>query len=228
VRSIDFNGKSRLYRKSDPVGDYFSRQINEKKRGYTLLDQKNWNEPTQILFAYNDSGAGNLARSILENSGFKVVLAEDGEQVLEIWKKRQFDLILLDTKLPVPERLETNRQNLVNEDLNLDLKSRRLQRGGRDVPLSPIEFSLLKYFMQHTGEVISKEKLLRQVWGQIELCGDHNQVETAIRRLRRKIEENPKEPHYLQTIWGAGYCFCPNPNRDRQVTNDPGLPPRSQ
>jgi two-component system, OmpR family, alkaline phosphatase synthesis response regulator PhoP len=61
--------------------------------------------------------------------------------------------------------------------------------------------------MQNPGEVLTKEDLLQNVWGYLESVGEMNLIETAIRRLRMKIEPNPSRPKYIQTVWGIGYRF---------------------
>jgi DNA-binding response OmpR family regulator len=93
------------------------------------------------------------------------------------------------------------------EELELDLKAHQIHRRGEVVQLSRISFKLLSFLMQHTGQVITKEELLNQVWGYTNFSGDLNLVETAIKRLRKEIEDNPKEPHFIQTVWGTGYRF---------------------
>jgi DNA-binding response OmpR family regulator len=93
------------------------------------------------------------------------------------------------------------------EGLTLDTGMRAISRGGEVLPLSPIEFRMLHFFMSHPGEIIRKEDLLRSVWGYQVSTGDLNLVESAVRRLRKLIEADPNEPACLQTIWGVGYRF---------------------
>jgi DNA-binding response OmpR family regulator len=61
--------------------------------------------------------------------------------------------------------------------------------------------------MKNMGTVLSKEELLRNVWGHVETVGDMNLIEAAIRRLRKKLELDPSSPEYIQTVWGTGYRF---------------------
>jgi len=96
---------------------------------------------------------------------------------------------------------------LVYEDLELDVKARRVRRQGRIIRVTPSEFRLLQYFIQHAGEVVTKQDLLRHVWGHSDVSGDLNLVDSAIKRLRKKIETHSKEPRYLHTVWGIGYRF---------------------
>jgi two-component system, OmpR family, alkaline phosphatase synthesis response regulator PhoP len=63
------------------------------------------------------------------------------------------------------------------------------------------------YLMQNPGETLTKKSLLQNVWGYLESGSEMNLIETAIHRLRNKIEPNPSRPKYIQTVWGAGYRF---------------------
>jgi DNA-binding response OmpR family regulator len=98
-------------------------------------------------------------------------------------------------------------RQMVFEDLVLDSRARQVISQGKRVYLSPLEFRLLQYLMQHAGMTISKIDLLYNVWGFCELAGEINFIEAAIKRLRRKIEPNPAHPKYIQTVWGTGYRF---------------------
>ena len=91
-------------------------------------------------------------------------------------------------------------------DLKLDLDSRRLFIGGREINLTAKEFDLLELMVLNPGKVYSRENLLNTVWG-YEYPGDVRTVDVHIRRLREKIESNPSEPKYVHTKWGVGYYF---------------------
>lgn len=92
-------------------------------------------------------------------------------------------------------------------ELILSQHCQQVFRSGQPVRLSPIEYRLLRYLMHHRGRVIPKEELLREVWGYSNIAGDLNLVETAVKRLRREIEDDPKRPRFLLTVWGTGYRF---------------------
>lgn len=82
----------------------------------------------------------------------------------------------------------------------------RVTRDGQEVNLSPKEYRLLELFMQHPKRVWSRDKLLEQIWGH-DYFGDSKTVDVHIRWLREKLEENPSEPAFLQTVRGFGYRF---------------------
>lgn len=104
-------------------------------------------------------------------------------------------------------RMRDTRKRLTFENLVLDLESRRVMYKDRFIQMSPIEFQLLKYLMQNAGIVLSKEELLKNVWGYNSSVGDMNLIEATIRRLRKKVEQDPAHPRFIQTVWGAGYRF---------------------
>jgi two-component system response regulator MtrA len=89
----------------------------------------------------------------------------------------------------------------------LDLESHRVNYRGKNIPVSPLEFQLLKYLMQNAGVVLSKEDLLRNVWGCMSSGADKNMIEATVRRLRKKVESDPSQPRFIQTVWGSGYRF---------------------
>jgi DNA-binding response OmpR family regulator len=91
--------------------------------------------------------------------------------------------------------------------LEVDLPKRRVRVDGRDVELTDQEFRLLHLLASHAGIVFSREALLGKIWR-----GDTfvtvRSVDTLVKRLRRRIEQDPGEPRYLLTVWGVGYKFA--------------------
>ena len=71
--------------------------------------------------------------------------------------------------------------------------------------LSSKELLLMKFFMEHSDQVFSKEQLYQNVWN--DFMVDDNTIMVYIRRLRSKIEDDPDKPKYIQTVWGIGYKF---------------------
>jgi two-component system response regulator MtrA len=96
---------------------------------------------------------------------------------------------------------------LIYQNLALDTESRSLKQDNEFVPLTSLEFRLLEYLMQNTGVVLSKEKLLKHVWGYLDVNGDTNLIEAAVRRLRVKLEADPSSPELIRTVRGVGYLF---------------------
>ncbi|HVA56985.1 MAG: response regulator transcription factor [Gemmatimonadaceae bacterium] len=99
-----------------------------------------------------------------------------------------------------PERVEV-------ADLTVDLNTRQVKRGGRDIELTAKEFALLEVFARHAGEVLDRAAITAHVWDE-----NHdpftNVLEVLVRRLRRKIDDD-FEPKLIHTLRGAGYRFGP-------------------
>ncbi len=93
------------------------------------------------------------------------------------------------------------------QDLAIDLLSRRVWRGERQVELSSREFALLEYFMRHPRQVLSRQQILSAVWDYAFDPGS-NVVDVYVRHLRNKIDRRG-EPSLIQTVRGAGYRFDP-------------------
>lgn len=91
--------------------------------------------------------------------------------------------------------------------LNLNLLTRRVFKDGKEVSVTATGYRLLVYLMQHQQKVVSKEELLREVWGYSGSMKEFNLVESAIKRLRKDIGDDPKKPDCLHTVWGSGYRF---------------------
>lgn len=89
-------------------------------------------------------------------------------------------------------------------DLLLNLSEHRVSVGDREVELSPKEFKILAMLIAAPGRVFSREELLEQVWG-LDFYGDTKTVDVHIRWLREKIEEDPSNPKFVQTVRGFGY-----------------------
>ncbi len=103
-------------------------------------------------------------------------------------------------------------RRLSSGSLEVDLAARTVRRDARSVALTHREFELLTYLMTHGGEAMTKEQLMRRVWGWD--FGDTSTVTVHIRRLREKIEDDPSDPRIVVTIRGSGYRF------DGDVTTD--------
>ncbi|MBE7471188.1 MAG: DNA-binding response regulator [Anaerolineae bacterium] len=109
--------------------------------------------------------------------------------------------------------------------LTINLALRQVWAQNRLVKLTKTEYRLLIYLLQHTDRTPSFFHILEQVWGS-EYHDSVEYVHVYISRLRQKIEENPKEPHYLLTMHGVGYRFQPfPPARPAQIKTSPTSDP---
>ena len=88
--------------------------------------------------------------------------------------------------------------------IHLDDKQKIVTVDGDQIALTPTEYDILRFLMQHPGEVFSPKELYRRVWGD-DPFGAENTVAVHIRHLREKLEINPSEPRWLKVVWGQGY-----------------------
>lgn len=209
-----------------------------------------------------------LKRS-LEQEGYTVRAAYDGEEALRVLETERVDLVLLDVMLPKIGGLEVcsrirrekatpiimltakgedvdrivglelgaddyvvkpfNTRELIARiravlrrvgpagtntgegvmslgELVIDGPKRRVHVRGQEADLTAKEFDLLHLMAAHPGRVYTRENLLEAVWGSA-YYSDLRTVDVHIRRLREKIEENPKKPQWVLTKWGVGYYF---------------------
>ncbi|MCP2370142.1 DNA-binding response OmpR family regulator [Agromyces terreus] len=94
----------------------------------------------------------------------------------------------------------------------LDPSARTATRDGAELALTSREFDLFEFLLKHRNQVFSREDLLRTVWGWT--YGDLSTVTVHVRRLREKIEPDPRTPTLLTTVWGVGYRFTTNGDAD--------------
>jgi DNA-binding response OmpR family regulator len=96
-----------------------------------------------------------------------------------------------------PERLEFG-------DVVLDRATREVHKAGVQLHLTAKEFDLLWFLASHPRRVFSRDQLMASVWGYTTAL-DTGTVTVHVRRLREKVEDDPSEPSYLETVWGIGY-----------------------
>ncbi len=96
-------------------------------------------------------------------------------------------------------------ESLVFDDLILDRKSRQVKRGQREIELTAKEFDLLEYLMTNPRQVLTRDRILEEVWG-YDFMGDSNIIEVYIRYLRLKLEAEG-ESRLIQTVRGVGYVL---------------------
>ncbi len=93
---------------------------------------------------------------------------------------------------------------LVNGDLLLDLDTKIFYVNHRPIQLTATEYKIIELLLSHPGKVFTVEEIYEKVWGE-EAYQSDNVVMVHIRRIRKKIEIDPKEPRYLKVVWGIGY-----------------------
>ncbi|HOU40970.1 MAG TPA: response regulator transcription factor [Promineifilum sp.] len=220
----------------------------------------------RILVVDDDREVVRLIRAYLEQAGFEVLMAYDGDTAVHVIRRDRPDLLLLDLMLPGKDGWEITR--LVRSDpalartpiimltarvddtdkiiglelgaddyvtkpynprevvarvrarlrqpdvappatlragrLEMDARRREVRVDGRPVELTPTEFNLLHVLMQQAGYVLTRSELARLALG-IDFEGVERTLDSHIRNLRQKIEPDPANPIYVQTVYGVGY-----------------------
>ncbi len=219
-----------------------------------------------ILVVDDDREVVRLMRAYLEQSGFEVLVAYDGETALHSLRRDKPDLLLLDIMLPdrdgwditrtvrgdpglanIPIIMLTARIDTIDKVVGLELGAddyvtkpydprevvarvrarlrgtgskpsqiiqvgglqmaidrRQVQVDGRPVELTPTEFDLLRVMMEREGHVFTRSELISRGLG-LDYEGTDRTLDSHIRNLRKKIEPDPKQPTYIQTVYGVGY-----------------------
>jgi len=230
---------------------------------------------SRILVVDDDQEIIRLVKAYLENAGYTVLSANDGETALHILRRERPDLLVLDLMLPDRHGLDLTRlirtdQTLAEipiimltarvEDsdkilgleigaddyitkpfnprevvarvrsllwrsfgpsrphpevfqagnLILDVGRRELLVAGEPVELTPTEFGLLQVLMESPGYAFTRTELLEKTLGYADE-GLSRTLDSHIKNLRQKIEPDPKNPSYIQTIYGIGYKLVGNP-----------------
>ena len=221
-----------------------------------------------ILVVDDEPKIVKTVRAYLENAGFRVVTAENGQLALTVFRYEKPALVVLDLGLPgidgldvartlrrdtnVPLIMLTARVDetdkliglelgaddyvtkpfsprelvarvravlrrtgaereqapapIVAGDVSIDLERRQVTIGGQGADLTPTEFDLLVVLARHPGRVFTRLDLLDRVQGYA-FEGYERTVDAHVKNLRQKIEEDPKQPRYVLTVYGVGYKF---------------------
>lgn len=91
-------------------------------------------------------------------------------------------------------------------DVEIDRAARRVTKGGREVALTPKAYALLLAFVRNEGRVLSRQDLLRDVWGHLGAVVTRT-VDSHVSELRQKLEDDPSDPRHIHTVWKVGYRF---------------------
>jgi DNA-binding response OmpR family regulator len=111
----------------------------------------------------------------------------------------------------VLRRIDTSpaqEEPIESDGLKIDPTARRVYVRDEEVQLTQREFDVLLFLARHPGQVFSRNQLMDAVW-QYSFYTDTSTVTVHIRRLRAKIEADPRQPRHIQTVWGVGYRFQP-------------------
>jgi len=91
-------------------------------------------------------------------------------------------------------------------DVEIDFQHYKIRRKGKETDATSLEIKILKYLIEHRGQVVSRDDLLNEVWGYNNYPTTRT-VDNHILKLRKKIEEDPIHPRYIHSVYGGGYRF---------------------
>ena len=159
---------------------------------------------------------------IREEKNIPIILisakSEDTDKILGLnigaddYITKPFNLLELVARVKSSLRRYVNLGTYKNEDkeviksgeLSMNLLTKEVLVEGENVKLTPIEFNILRLLLSNKGIVFSIDEIYEKVWKEQSFNAE-NTVAVHIRRIREKIEINPKEPKYLKVVWGVGY-----------------------
>lgn len=116
------------------------------------------------------------------------------------------ELILRIKSLVKRVEVEPEYRNIADDVFDLNEEKREFRKNGELIELTPTEFSLMELFMKNPEKAFTRDQLLDEIWGD-NFFGESKIVDVNIRRIRSKIEEDPANPKYLNTVWGIGYRY---------------------
>ena len=157
--------------------------------------------------------AGNLPVLMLTSKNDSISKVQGLRSGADDYLTKPFDMDELIARMNALIRRYTrfNRQGVEKrrldfEGLSIDLESRLVVTEKGTIELPPKEFDLLAFCAENQGRILTKQRIYEEVWGEPYVYDDSN-IMAIISRLRKKIEENPGSPKYIQTVKGIGYRF---------------------
>src|SRR5215212_3872333 len=181
-------------------------------------------DKARVLVVEDDPDIGDVVRRSLRREGYDVRLAADGSKALDEAAVFEPDAVVLDLGLPKVDGIEVSKRlradgdvpllrrrpprgsaSLVVGDLKLNPATHEAARGDRVLELTAREFELLEFMMRNERLVVSRDKLLEEVWGYAPFS-ETNTVDVFVSKLRRK-RESEGAPRVLHAVRGPGYVM---------------------
>jgi len=209
------------------VRDYLSRE------GFTVLTAVNGNDgmelieqekPDLVLLDWMLPGMSGLemCKHLRETSTIPIIMltakSEEIDRVLGLefgaddYIVKPFSLRELAARIKTVLRRssgvvqENNSSILIRGELSIDVSSHKVSKRGLELSLTPTEFNILHLLAMRPGTVYSRLQLLRQAMGEEYLYYERS-IDTHVSNLRKKVEDNPSDPKYVETVFGVGYRF---------------------
>ncbi len=121
--------------------------------------------------------------------------------------EKPYDIDILLAKVQGIFKRRYSTDEIICGDIKLDKIGHRVYKNGEEKSLNAKEYALLLYLMENKDKVISKDELCNKIWG-FDSDSEPQTLTVHIKWLREKLEDDPKKPVHIQTVWGVGYRFC--------------------
>lgn len=202
-----------------------------KKEGYKVLSAMTVNEAKE-LFSNNEvdlivsdinlpDGSGlKFCEEIRQVSNVLIVFLTVLEREIDIvtgyeigaddYITKPFSLMVFISKInALIKRLDNNKTGnlIICHDIVLDTNEMKLYKTDDEITLSKIEYKLLKYMMENSKQILTKEQILTHIWDNDKYV-EENAVAVNIKRLRAKVEDNTSSPEYIKNVRGVGYVWA--------------------
>ena len=151
-----------------------------------------------ILVCDDDKEIVEAIEIYLQQEGFHVLKAYDGEEALEILKNNEVHLLIMDVMMPKLDGIRATLKIRENSSIPIIILSAKTEDSDKILGL-----------VKNQGKVFSINQIYESIWNE-DAIGADNTVAVHIRHIREKIEINPKEPRYLKVVWGVGYKIDKN------------------
>ena len=204
-------------------------KINLKRNGFEVLETDNGEEGLEILESEDPvliildvmlPGIDGFevckrAREKKDNIGIIMLTAkgQDMDKIMGLeygaddYMVKPFNPMELLLRIKaILRRIGGNKENNIirNGIFTIDSYGKKVFKGGKEIDLTPKEYSLIKLFIENPNKAFSRDELLDLVWGK-DYFADSKIIDVNIRRLRSKIEDSSSKEGYIETIWGLGY-----------------------
>ncbi len=123
------------------------------------------------------------------------------------YMRKPFSLAVLKARIQNLLRRKDATEFIKAGSILIDKKNSRILRDGKEIKMTAMEYRLLRYLVENKGQILSKEQILSYIWDREGIYPDDNIVSVNIRRLRMKIENDPADAKYIQTVYGMGYIW---------------------
>ena len=185
--------------------------INLRRAGYEVIEAGTGEEALEMLQQHSDIRVALLDVMLPGIDGFEVCrrIRATNSRIGIIMLTKPFSPAELTARVDALMRrsggsMEEHSGEISQPPFLLNTRNRTLEKNGKPVKLTQVEYSIMRMFMENPGKALSREEILDLVWGR-DYFGELKIVDVNIRRLRLKIEDNATNPTFISTVWGYGY-----------------------